>query len=124
MKHILIPIIGLFFLLPPIGADKAGAQEKASMATGNDFPTRARAEFVFACMAANETNQEFITRCSCAIDVIARHMRYDEYEKAETIVRLQLGVSEREQAYKSVGLAKKPLEKLFRAQAASELTCF
>ena len=40
------------------------------------------------------------------------------------IARLQLGASPREEAFKSVGLSKERMDKLFRAQAASELECF
>ena len=36
----------------------------------NDFPTQARSEFVFACMSSNESNRDFMAKCSCAIDEI------------------------------------------------------
>ena len=90
----------------------------------NDFPTLARAEFVFACMSSNASNRDFMAKCSCAIDEIAKRITYDEYAQAETITRLQLGASPREEAFKSVGLSKERMDKLFRAQAASELQCF
>ncbi len=90
----------------------------------NDFPTIARAEFVFACMSSNATNRDFLAKCSCAIDEIAKRITYDEYAQAETIARLQLGASPREEAFKSVGMSKERMDKLFRAQAASELQCF
>lgn len=90
----------------------------------NDFPTLARSEFVFACMSSNASNRDFMSKCSCAIDEIARRMNYEEYAQAEAIARLQLGASPREEAFKSVGLSKERMEKLYRAQAASELECF
>ncbi len=90
----------------------------------NDYPTHARSQFVFACMASNEMDRNFLKKCSCAIDVIAARLSYEDYEKAEAILRLQLGTTPREEAYQSVGIAKAPLEKLFRAQAASEIECF
>ncbi|MBC6444184.1 MAG: hypothetical protein GDA50_01955 [Alphaproteobacteria bacterium GM202ARS2] len=90
----------------------------------NAYPTTARAEYVFACMAANQMTQDFLYRCSCAIDTIASRLSYEEYERAETLSRIQLGHSPREQAYKSVGISKELLDKFFRAQAASELACF
>ena len=43
----------------------------ASAAPNDGYPTDARAEFVFACMATNGQTQEALRRCSCAIDVIA-----------------------------------------------------
>ena len=37
----------------------------------NDYPTNARAEYVFACMATNGQTRDMLDRCSCAIDQIA-----------------------------------------------------
>ena len=51
-------------------------------------------------------------------------MSYKEYAQAEAIARLWEGGSPREEAFKSVGLSKERMDKLFRAQAASELECF
>ncbi len=93
-------------------------------AKSNDFPTVARSEFVFACMSSNESNRDFMAKCSCAIDEIAKRINYEEYAQAEAIARLQLGASPREEAFKSVGLSKERMDKLLRAQAASELECF
>ena len=90
----------------------------------NDFPTLARTEFVFACMSANTTDRNFMQKCSCAIDEIAKRISFEEYAQAEAIARLQLGASPREEAFKSVGLSKATMDKLFKAQAASELECF
>ena len=90
----------------------------------NDFPTQARSEFVFACMSSNESNRDFMAKCSCAIDEIAKRISYKEYAQAEAIARLWEGASPREEAFKSVGLSKDRMQKLFRAQAASELECF
>jgi len=96
-----------------------------SMKTNSsDFPTLARSEFVFACMSSNASNRDFMAKCSCAIDEIAKRMTYKEYAQAEAIARLQYGASPREEAYKSVGLSKERMDKLYRAQAASELECF
>ena len=90
----------------------------------NDFPTLARSEFVFACMSSNASNRDFMAKCSCAIDEISKRISYEEYAQAEAIARLWEGASPREEAFKSVGLSKEKMDKLFRAQAASELECF
>lgn len=90
----------------------------------NDFPTLARSEFVFACMSSNATNRDFMAKCSCAVDEIAKRINYEEYAQAEAIARLWEGASPREEAFKSVGLSKERMDKLFKAQAASELECF
>ena len=90
----------------------------------NYFPTSARSEFVFACMSSNVSNRDFMAKWSCAIDEIAKRITFKEYSQAEAIARLWEGNSPREEAYKRVGLSKEKMDKLFRAQAASELECF
>ncbi len=99
----------------------------AALAKGNvnDFPTEARAEYVFACMATNAQTQEFLRKCSCAVDAVAARLTYDEYVHAETILRLQAAHSARiDEVYQSVGIVKEPLEKFYRAQAAAQIKCF
>ena len=96
----------------------------SSTLKSNDFPTLAKSEFVFACVSSNQSNRDFMAKCSCAIDEIAKRINYEEYAQAEAIARLWEGASPREEAFKSVGLSKERMDKLFKAQAASELECF
>ena len=44
----------------------------------NDYPTSARADYVFGCMKANGETQELLQKCSCSIDVIASIIPYDQ----------------------------------------------
>ena len=37
----------------------------------NDYPTEARADYVFGCMAANGQSRQALRQCSCSIDEIA-----------------------------------------------------
>ena len=90
----------------------------------NDFPTLARSEFVFECMSSNVNNRDFMAKCSCAVDEIAKRISFEEYAQAEAIARLWEGASPREEAFRGVGLSKEKMDKLFKAQAASELECF
>jgi len=53
------------------------------------YPTEARAEYIFACMATNGSNQQALHDCSCAIDVIASVLPYRQYEQAETVLRMR-----------------------------------
>ena len=48
----------------------------AVKSNSSDFPTLARSEFVFACMSSNASNRDFMAKCSCAIDEIAKRMTY------------------------------------------------
>ena len=55
----------------------------------NDYPTVARADYVFGCMQVNGQTRDALERCSCSIDVIASLLPYDLYEEAETIMRVR-----------------------------------
>ena len=91
----------------------------------NDFPTEARAEFVFACMATNGENREMLRRCSCSIDRIAEHLTYDEYVEAETVLRMRLMEGgDKAALFKETAWAKQIVDKLKEAQAEAELDCF
>ena len=57
-----------------------------------DYPTNARADYVFGCMAANGQTREALERCSCSLDIVASILPYDRYVQAETILRMRQGV--------------------------------
>ena len=51
--------------------------------TLNDYPTSARADYVFACMKTNGDTRQVLEQCSCSIDVIASILPYERYVTAE-----------------------------------------
>ena len=52
----------------------------------NDFPTRARVEFVLACMSESKApHQESMYKCSCAIDAIADKVTYAKWVDLSTV---------------------------------------
>ena len=93
-------------------------------ALANDFPTTARADYVFGCMASNGQTREILERCSCSIDVIASIIPYERYVEAETVIRMRQVGGEKTALFRSTPQAKKMLEDLKRAQAESEIRCF
>ncbi len=93
-------------------------------AVANDFPTRARAEYVFACMSSNGQSEIMLIQCSCAVDAIAELMSYDEYVDAETTLRMRLLSGERTAMFRDVEWVRKSVEKLKAAQAEAEIRCF
>ena len=108
----------LAFLLTLIWAAQAGA------AVANDFPTTARVDYVFGCMASNGQNQEMLGRCSCSIDTIASLMPYTRYLQAETILRMgQIG-GEKGTVFKDGSHFKAIVDDLKRAQIEADLQCF
>jgi hypothetical protein len=57
--------VGLLFAAAAAATTSAGAAEL------NDYPTAARADYVFACMKTNGDTRQALEQCSCSIDVIA-----------------------------------------------------
>src|SRR5262249_18286600 len=49
----------------------AAVSIQSSASELNDYPTAARADYVFACMKTNGETRQALDQCSCAIDVIA-----------------------------------------------------
>ena len=90
----------------------------------NDYPTSARADYVFACMKANGETQETLQKCSCSIDVVASLIPYDKYVAAETIVSMSQVTGPVGGEFRSTETAKAALEEFRRAQAEAEVRCF
>ena len=90
----------------------------------NDYPTEARADYVFGCMAANGQSREALTRCSCSIDVIASILPYDDYISAETVLSMRQTSGERMAIFRTAAQAKGAVSELRRAQAEAEIRCF
>ncbi|MDA3856797.1 MAG: hypothetical protein PF480_00795 [Roseovarius sp.] len=103
----------------PIGA---AAQDLAERL--NDYPTEARADYVFGCMASNGNTQDMLRRCSCSIDVIASILPYEKYVQAETVLSLRQGSGERMSLFRSAAASNTMVADLRRAQAEAEIVCF
>jgi hypothetical protein len=58
----------------------------ADIAHANDFPTRARVEFVLKCMQDSKAlPEESMYKCSCAIDAIAAKVKYEQWVDMSTV---------------------------------------
>jgi hypothetical protein len=90
----------------------------------NDYPTVARADYVFGCMAANGQTRLALERCSCSIDVIANVLPYRDYEEAETIMSVRQRGGENASMFISMPLMREKVARLKRAQIEGELRCF
>ncbi len=90
----------------------------------NDYPTDARADYVFACMKTNGDTREALKQCSCSIDVIASLLPYEAYVAGETVASLDQDIGPVGRAMKATQLAKDKLITLRRAQAEAEVRCF
>ncbi|MEA2740281.1 MAG: hypothetical protein QOH05_3588 [Acetobacteraceae bacterium] len=111
---------GIIVSLSLCGAHAMAADANAE----NDYPTQARAEYVFACMASNGQTQQALRQCSCSIDVIAGVLPYDKYEEAETVMRMRrTGGGYLGEMFRT-GMASNMLRDLEEAQAEGEVRCF
>lgn len=90
----------------------------------NDYPTAARADYVFGCMKANGGTRQALDQCSCSIDRIAEILPYERYVTAETVASVEQQPGQVGSLFRNTRLAKDALEELRRAQAEAEIRCF
>jgi hypothetical protein len=90
----------------------------------NDYPTSARADYVFGCMKANGDTRTSLEQCSCSIDVIATILPYDRYVEAEAVLSLAQVPGRFGEMFRSPEPAKAAVNAMRRAQAESEMRCF
>ena len=111
-------------LLAAILMVPGSAMAQGPAAVLNDFPTVARADYVFACMAANGQTRPVLEKCACSIDVIASIIPYQAYLEGETVLRMRQGQGERMAIFRTAEGAKSAVTDLRRAQAEAEIRCF
>jgi len=102
----------------------AAVTARASAEDLNDYPTTARAEYVFGCMKANGETPRALEQCSCSIDIIASLVPYDRYVAAETVLRMSQVPGILGNQFRSTEQARAALDNLRRAQAEAEVRCF
>jgi hypothetical protein len=102
-----------------IGADGAALADDL-----NDYPTSARAEYVFGCMKANGESRQTLDQCSCSADVVASLLPYDRYVTAETVLSMAQVQGDLGGQFRSSAQANNARNELRRAQAEAEVRCF
>ena len=90
----------------------------------NDYPTSARADYVFACMKANGDTRLALEQCSCSIDAIASILPYERYVTAETVASVNQQAGQVGALMRNTGVARDALVELRRAQAEAQVRCF
>jgi hypothetical protein len=107
-----------------VGVQLASAAEIAGAGAANDYPTAARAEYVFACMKTNGDTPEALDQCSCSIDIIASLLPYDAYVAAATVASMNQEPGQIGGMFRGVTASRDALIRLRRAQAEGEVRCF
>ena len=90
----------------------------------NDYPTTARADYVFACMQVNGQTRDSLEKFSCSIDAIAAVLPYAEYEAAKTIMEMGQTRNRNTELFHTYAPYKEKVLELKRAQVEGELRCF
>ncbi len=90
----------------------------------NDYPTTARAEYVYGCMKANGESRQAIEQCSCSIDVVASLGPYARYVTAETVLSMSQVQGNLGGQFRTSEQATAAVNDLRRAQAEAEVRCF
>ncbi len=124
-KTILL-IIGLV-MTPFLSTSQLSANQlpiKQTDVDKNEFPTAVLADYVLGCMVANGNTMTSLHQCSCSIDFIKSRMAYAEFEKAQTIMQVQLDQGQRGIFYRDSNWAKQQIDRLKGLQAESTLRCF
>jgi hypothetical protein len=115
-----LPILIAGVVVAAFGARIANAVELPA----NDYPTYARADYVFACMQTNGQTRDALEKCSCSIDQVAAILPFAEYEQAETILSVRLKGGENVAMFNSYAPLLEKVKNLKRAQVEAELRCF
>jgi hypothetical protein len=103
---------------------QAGPGAMAQNLPVNDYPTVARADYVFACMASNGQTRDVLERCSCSIDLVASILPYEKYVEAEAVLQVMQVGGEKTSIFRTSKLAQDLVGDLRRAQVEAELRCF
>lgn len=95
-------------------------------AAPSDYPTEALADYVFGCMASNGSAREALRRCSCSIDYIAGAIPFEDYVKAETVLRMRQvpGGQDQITMFRTSPWAQEMVDRLRKAQIEAEFECF
>ena len=115
---------GLFLVGSGLALALAAAASQSAADDLNDYPTSARAEYVFGCMKANGETPRTLEQCSCSIDIMATLLPYDRYVSAETVLRMAQVPGVLGSQFRSTEQAKSAVDDLRRAQAEAEVRCF
>ena len=115
---------GLSVLPGLIVAALMACTASVSAEEANDYPTSARAEYVFGCLKANGETRQAIEQCSCSIDIVASIVPYDRYVTAETVLSMSQVRGNLGTQFRTSEQASNALNDLRRAQAEAEVRCF
>lgn len=90
---------------------------------GGAYPTADRVEYVLECMRNNGGHYDYLYKCSCAIDAIARQIAYDDFVAGAAIARYQGMAGERMGTFRDPPEAKNLAGRYRTLQAEAKKAC-
>ena len=97
----------------------------APLGYANDFPTRARVEYVLSCMVESKRpQQEAMYKCSCAIDAIADKVTYRAWVDLSTVANGITIAGERGGVIRDLKGGRKLVASYRELQDAAKKACF
>ena len=95
------------------------------LAEANDFPTRARVEYVLTFMRESKApQQESMYKCSCAIDAIAEQVRYSTWVDLSTVANGMTIAGERGGIMRDMKDGRKMIASYRQLQESAKKRCF
>jgi len=97
----------------------------SAAAHANDFPTVDRVLYVQECMRAHPGNHyEMVNKCSCALDNLAREVKFDDYVTMSTAANANSMGGERGNAIRDVDVMQVEIKRFRELQAKVKKGCF
>ena len=94
-------------------------------ARANDFPTAERVLYVQECIRAHPGPQfEMTNKCSCALDALARDVKYDDYVTLSTISKAMSIGGERGSVIRDAPSLQPQAKRYRELQTKAEKGCF
>lgn len=105
----------VLFALPLLGA----------AASANDYPTSQRVLYVEQCLREHPgPHFEMVNKCSCAIDTMAKEVKYEDYVGMNTIVNAMSIGGERGETMRDNETIKPEIKRYRTLQAKVQKACF
>jgi len=94
-----------------------------STARADDFPTSGRVEYVLECMQQHDGKYEYLYKCSCAVDRLAKVLAYDDFVAMSVALRNQGLSGERGGLFRDAASVKDMAGKFREIEAGARRAC-
>jgi hypothetical protein len=94
-------------------------------AAANDFPTVDRVNYVMECMRTHPGSHfEMVSKCSCAVDALAKQIKYADYVELSTATNANSIGGERGSYIRDVDVLQVKIKRYRELQTRAKQGCF